>query len=115
MVVGEPVRRSDNLKAAEAEFVAAAAAWAAMSGVDRRTLSAVGVDRAVLNRAGIRPTLASDMVRLAYPTEPFTVGALVGRSGISESTVRKVLLEDEESTRIERIEGPGRMLSYRMT
>ncbi len=111
-LVGAPIRASDRVDTSEPGFVEAAASWSARSGVDRRTLSYVGVPRRVLDAAGLRPRPVADLVRRHYGSAPFTVADLVRKSGVSTASVRDVLIEDVEAGRLERRGTAGRMVLY---
>jgi hypothetical protein len=111
-LVGAPVRSSDQADISEPGFVEAAASWATRSGVDRRTLAWLGVPRRVLDAAGLRPAPVGDLVRRHYGTDPFTAAELVRKSGVSATSVRKLLIEDVEAGRLERITTAGRMVLY---
>lgn len=114
LLVEAPLRRSDDRDEFEEAFVAVAAAWSETAGVDRRTLREFGVPTRILNRAGLGVEAAAETVRRNYPAEPFTVSSLVGRTGISEATVRRTILDDEDAGTVERVDSEGRRLSYRV-
>lgn len=114
LLVDAPVRTSDRLDPAEQAFVEAAARWSARSGVDRRTLTDLGVPRKVLDAAGIAATPVAELVRRQYGKTPFSSVDLVRRSGVSQASVRTVLAEDEKCGRITRVPSEGRAIHYRM-
>jgi len=111
VLVGAPIRATDRVEKAEAAFVEAVVGWADETGVDSKTLSAVGVSRRVLDEAGMRPTPVSELVRRQY-TDAFTVADLVRRSGVSSASVRAVLAEDERAGQLKRVASTGRTVLY---
>ena len=107
------MRRSDEVGTTEADFVAVVARWAHASGVDRRTLSYVGVPAAVLKAAGVKHTPVPDLVRPHYSSDPLTATDLVRRSGATLSSVRTVIAADERSGLLERVR-KGTTVAYRL-
>lgn len=114
LLVDAPVRASDRVDPAEAAFIEVAASWSARSGVDRRTLTDLGVPREVLDAAGIGATPVAELVRRQYGTSPFTAADLVRKSGVSMTSIRGVLAEDEQAGRVRRVKSEGRAIHYRL-
>lgn len=112
ILVDAPLRASDRLDAAEEAFITVGAAWSERSGVDRRTLAALGVPREVLDAAGIAQTPVGELVRRQYGTGSFTVADLARKAGVSMASVRIVLAEDEQAGRITRVKSTGRAVRY---
>jgi hypothetical protein len=114
LLVGAPVRATDEAAVTEQGFVAAAARWAGRNGVDRRTLSGVGVPKATLDRAGLRQPSIEVLIRHHYSTTPFSVATLARRSCTSEASVRQTLADDLRAGVVEQMPGPGRATMWRL-
>ena len=103
LLVEAPVRASDRLDPAEAAFIEVAAGWSEHFGVDRRTLTRLGVPRDVLDAVGVVATPVAELIRRRYGKIPFIAADLVRKSGVSMATVRSVLAEDEQAGRSRRV------------
>lgn len=92
--------------------MAVAASWAAQAGVDRETLSALGVPRRVLDCAGVSRVPARDRLRRHWEPMPCTVADLARRSGLSEAAVRLAIAQEESEGVLTRVGRQGRTILY---
>jgi hypothetical protein len=111
-LVGAPVKGAERLDDHEAAFVDAVPRWSARAGVDRRTLLKMGVERRVLDRAGLRQPPAAELVRQHYPESPFSVADLARSSGIAANSVRQAVTQDEADGLLQRVGKDGRVILY---
>jgi hypothetical protein len=114
-VVGAPLRGRGTIEEAQDGFVEVAAEWCAQSGVDRRTLLGLGVDRVVLDAAGVLQPPTHEVLRGWWPAGPFAVSDLARRSGFSESTVRQAIARDVEAGLLRRSIERGRAVLWERT
>ena len=111
-LVGAPLRGAADPSELEADFVAAAAPWAARAGVDRQTLAGIGVPRRVLDRAGVARATVAERLRRHWDPDPFTIADLARRSGIAESAVRQAVADEERTGSLIRTGRDGRTILY---
>ena len=88
--------------------------WTERTGADRKTLSRIGVDRRTLDAAGLKATPVAELVRRQYGADPLSVADLAQRSGVSPSSVRQTVYDDESDGLIEVVETDGPTVLYRL-
>lgn len=113
-LIGSPVRMTDRPATTESRFIERAGRWAQRRYVDRRELSLIGVDRRILDAAGILSTPAADLVRRCYTTKPQSITDLVRHSGVSSSSVRQTIQTDLSCGVLESAGKSGRSTLYRL-
>lgn len=111
-LAGAPERVADSVLSTEQRFVAVAARWTKRTGIDRRTLAALGVPKKVLDRAGIVQPPIGLLVRQHYSRKPFDVATLARRACVSEGSVRRTIADDETTGVIQRAPSDGRATSW---
>lgn len=111
-LVGAPVRSADRVETTEVAFVDAVGRWSDRAGVDRRTLSRIGVERAILDASGLKQTPVGDVVRRHYQTEPASIADLARRSGVSPASVRQTVYDDESEGLIQAVHTKGKTVLY---
>lgn len=114
-LIGAPLSASDSMDEAEASFVDVARRWSERTGVDRRALLDLGVNRRVLDAAGVRQTPINEVLRRYWPEGEVSASDLARRSGFSEPTVRKAIARDEEAGLLKRAPGGGRAVQWERT
>lgn len=112
-VAGAPLRGRDSTASTESAFVAVAGRWAKRAGVDRQSLLTIGVSAETLDRAGVAPSSAQELVRAEYNSQAFTIADLANRACVSSSSVRSTVAEDEAAGIIERMPSAGRAHHWR--
>jgi len=98
----------------ELSFVDAVGRWSERTGVDRKTLGLLGVNRRTLDAAGLKATPVAEIVRRYYGAEPLSVADLARRSGVSPASVRQTIYDDESDGLIEAADTKGKTVLYRL-
>lgn len=114
-LIGVPLTASDSIGETEDGFVDAATRWCERTAVDRRTLLHLGVDRRILDVAGVRQAPTNEVLRRHWPEGAFSASDLARRSGFSEPAVRRAIARDEEAGLLRRASGEGRAAWWERT
>jgi hypothetical protein len=112
-MVGSAVRASDRIEKAEPTFIEAVGRWSRRNGVDRRTLSRLGVERRVLDAAGLHPTPVADLIRQHYGEGPFSIAEVALRSALSDASVRQTVYADDDEGTITSVGKRGKTVLYK--
>ena len=112
-IVGAPVKSNAGKDATEVAFVDSVVRWARRQKVDRRTLVGLGVDRSVLDAAGLSQESRASSVKRYFTRKPFSVEVVSRQSGVSIQVVRRAFEVHEREGVIERVGRDGQRILYR--